>query len=173
MSFSDEPGSPPPDPLEPAHYVAFLEHWAAEFPAAAKSQAHGDLSEPDGGRRDRPPAASLAGADRSSGAQAWGAAPARVTPEPGPLELPRRRQATERLRVRLAPEHLYWLRLTAARAGAKVDESLLVAAGLMLLAERGIDWRAVRSRSDLRAAVAAPSPPPPPPAWTGGSPSEP
>jgi hypothetical protein len=73
--------------------------------------------------------------------------------------LPRRREETESLRVHLAPEQLYWVRLAAARAGSKVDESTLVAAGLALLEQRGLDWRGIRSRSDLRAALAMPPAP--------------
>lgn len=175
MSFIDEPGAPPPDVLEPAHYVTFLEHWAAEFPTAPRSRAAADSGTESAAERPK-------SADPAAGpgfpsplpppppAAEW--APGHGGPiEPGSLRLPRRREATESLRVRLAPEHLYWLRLNAARAGGKVDESVLVAAGLMLLAERAIDWRAMRSRADLRAALAAT--PPPPPAWTAVAPGEP
>jgi len=175
MSFIEEPGTPPPDALEPAHYVTFLEHWAAEFPTAPRSRAAADSGTESTAERPfntdqaaDPGIPSTMPPPPPTGE--WGRGRGGVV-EPGPLELPRRREATESLRVRLSPEHLYWLRLTAARAGDKVDESVLVAAGLMLLAERAIDWRAMRSRADLRAALV--STPPPPPTWTAIAPGEP
>jgi hypothetical protein len=83
------------------------------------------------------------------------------------LRVPRRRAATESLRVRLAPEQLYWLRLAAARAGDKIDESAIVAAGLAILEELDLDWRTIGSRSELAARLTralAPRRPPAPPA---------
>lgn len=68
--------------------------------------------------------------------------------------LPRRREARESLRVQLVPEQLYWLRLAAARAGRKVDESTIVAAGLALLERLDIDWRRIGSRADLAQVLA-------------------
>ncbi|HWN82980.1 MAG TPA: hypothetical protein VNM87_12855, partial [Candidatus Udaeobacter sp.] len=71
MSF-DEPGSPPPDTLEPAHYVAFLEHWAAEFPTVPRSRPL--PAEPEAEQDEHPLAA---------GPQA-GAEPPGATPPPVP-----------------------------------------------------------------------------------------
>jgi hypothetical protein len=69
------------------------------------------------------------------------------------LALPRRRDAKQTLRVRVTDEQLYWLRLAAARAGGKVDESAIVAAGLALLERLAIDWRVIGSRTDLAKAM--------------------
>lgn len=83
------------------------------------------------------------------------------------LKVPRRRAATESLRVRLAPEQLYWLRLAAARAGDKIDESAIVAAGLAILEELDLDWRTIGSRPELAARLTralAPRRPPATPA---------
>lgn len=79
--------------------------------------------------------------------------PPREDSRPPAFILPRRRQASESLRVRLTPEQLYWLRLAAARAGGKIDESAIVAAGIALLERLPIDWRRIASRTDLAQAL--------------------
>ncbi len=68
--------------------------------------------------------------------------------------LPRRREAQEPLRVRLAPQQLYWLRLAAARAGRKIDESVIVSAALALVEWLDIDWRTIGSRADVEKSLA-------------------
>lgn len=67
---------------------------------------------------------------------------------------PRRRDATESVRVKLAPEQFYWLHLAAARAGAKVDQSTIVAAALRLVELHNLDWRQIDSRMTLASALA-------------------
>jgi len=79
--------------------------------------------------------------------------PARGDTRPPGFVLPRRRQTSESLRVRLTPEQLYWLRLAAARAGGKIDESAIIAAGIALLERLPIDWRRIASRTDLAQAL--------------------
>ena len=164
---------------EPAKYVAFLEHWRAESvspldapPAAGPSDPRAEEALPGwgeaaaGGDGERSPMTlpheSLLGARASSA-----------------IRLPKRREAVESLRVRLAPEQLYWLHLAAARAGAKVDASLIVAAGLALLERLPIDWRLVRSRGDLALVIERALLPPAPepeeakeaPGWPGRRPA--
>jgi len=140
-----------PTATEPARYVAFLEHWRAETKAPLEGLPRGDASY-----------AGLRSVDGPHGdPESPAAAPAAVAPLPpegvlypsSGLRIPRRRDAAESIRVRLAPEQLYWLHLAAARAGEKVDASLIVAAGLALLERLPIDWRRVRTRRELALAV--------------------
>jgi hypothetical protein len=83
-----------------------------------------------------------------------GSGPERRRDQDSGFILPRRREAIEPLRVALAPQQLYWVRLAAARAGSKVDESTIVAAGLALLEWMDVDWRTVESRGDLERILA-------------------
>jgi hypothetical protein len=81
---------------------------------------------------------------------------ARAEP-PAPLEgatLPRKREATERLKVRLGAEHREFLRaaVEAAPPGA-IDESAVVAAGLALLKELDLPWGSIASRDELIEAI--------------------
>jgi hypothetical protein len=171
-SMDDLPPQTVPE-SEPAEYVTFLEHWATEFPVPTDVMEERDSipdargSEPRRSATEPPP---IPVPNPSSPPVPPPAGTAGVTGQAGPAllalgspppRLPRRRDETESLRVHLAPEQLYWVRLAAARAGTKVDESALVAAGLALLEQRAIDWRRIRSRGDLRAAL-VPSPAPPP-----------
>ncbi len=145
----ENPEDPTATEAVPAKYVAFLEHWRAESVAPLEAQPRSEPLLPGW----RPEAAA------SHGEESRGPVPS--PPESllhdaasiPAIQLPRRREAVESLRVRLAPEQLYWLQLAAARAGDKVDASLLVAAGLALLERLPIDWRAVRSRRDLEDAL--------------------
>jgi hypothetical protein len=70
------------------------------------------------------------------------------------LTPPRRRDTREALRIRLSSEQFYWLRLAAARAGGKLDESTIIAAAIRLLEQLDIDWRFVDSRTSLARAMA-------------------
>ncbi len=134
----------------PASYTRFLDRWpeVAGGPSARPTQpeatgskeAPGDAAKPDTARkrrrRARPPR--TATGSRAS----------------GPFVAPRRRASTESIKVRLAPEQLYWLRLTAARAGRKVNESMIVAAGLRVIEWLNLDWRCIDSRTAIAAALA-------------------
>ena len=74
-----------------------------------------------------------------------------------PLEgttLPRKREATERLKVRLGAAQREFVRaaVEAAPAGS-IDESAVVAAGLAVLEELDLPWAAIASREDLIEAI--------------------
>jgi hypothetical protein len=58
------------------------------------------------------------------------------------------------MRIRLSSEQFYWLRLAAARAGGKLDESTIIAAAIRLLEQLDIDWRSIDSRASLARAMA-------------------
>jgi hypothetical protein len=144
----ERPEDPTANEPVPAQYVAFLDHWRAESLAPPEAPPRSEPAllgwQPD-----------TAASHEESHVPAPPAAESFLHGAAGRprLRLPRRREAVETLRVRLAPEQLYWLQLAAARAGDKVDPSLLVAAGLALLERLPIDWRAVRSRRDLALAL--------------------
>ena len=76
---------------------------------------------------------------------------------PAPLEgaaLPRKREATERLKVRLSAEQLAFVRSAVAAAPPRaIDESAVVAAGLAVLRELDLPWQAVASREELIEAI--------------------
>jgi hypothetical protein len=159
---------------EPAKYVAFLEHWRTESgsPLGAPPRADPALLgwRPETAAAGEEQRAPMTGPPEST----YGAGPT------SGIRLPKRREAVESLRVRLAPEQLYWLHLAAARAGEKVDASLIVAAGLALLERLPIDWRAMRSRGDLALAIERALLPPVPepeegpvtPEWPGSRPAD-
>ena len=144
----EHPEDPTATEPVPAQYVAFLDHWRAESLAPSEAAPRSEPAllgwQPDSAANHEE---SYVPASPAAESLHHGAAGG-----PG-VRLPRRREAVERLRVRLAPEQLYWLQLAAARAGDKVDPSLLVAAGLALLERLPVDWRAVRSRRDLALAI--------------------
>jgi len=76
-------------------------------------------------------------------------------PEPlGGAALPRKREATERLKVRLSAEQFAFVRsaVAAAPEGA-IDDSAVVAAGLALLRELDLPWQAIASREELIEAI--------------------
>jgi hypothetical protein len=193
MSWIEEPESAArtdPDSGR-AQYVDFLAHWATEFPAPPPAPETAERGATPRSKGIAPKSLEIPPPPPPLDPGAPAPTPAEFPAEPGaqalpPLTLPRRREATESLRVRLAPEQLHWVRLAAARAGSKVDESALVAAGLALLEQRALDWRAIRTRADLRAAlvrgpvvpspaspeVPAPPPPmPPSPSTPGAAPA--
>jgi hypothetical protein len=91
--------------------------------------------------------------DPRAGTRSHSPRPARGDTQSPVFSLPRRRQASESLRVRLTPEQLYWVRLAAARAGSKIDESAIIGAGIALLERLPIDWRRITSRTDLAQAL--------------------
>ena len=68
--------------------------------------------------------------------------------------VPRRREATERVRLRLTPEQKAFLDYASASTheGA-VDPSAIVAVAVALVEELDVAWDAVASRKDLLAAV--------------------
>jgi hypothetical protein len=80
--------------------------------------------------------------------------PAEPEPPLAGTALPRKRDATERLKVRLGAEQSDFLRaaIEAAPAGA-IDESAVVAAGLALIKELDLPWQAIASREDLIEAI--------------------
>ncbi len=133
----------PESPPAPASYLRFLEQWAPASGPAPTPDPAVPAGEPDGRKarvrtsRRRPRRARRAAAGDAL----------------APFLAPRRRTATEPLKVRLAAEQLYWLRLTAARAGRKVSESTIVAAGLRVIEWLDLDWRCIDSRAALAAAL--------------------
>jgi len=145
----DEPRETKPldqEPLpEPVSYLRFLERWdATASAAAARADDALAAAEPAGPqqaeaktRRRKPRPPRVAAASDSL----------------GPFLAPRRREATETIKTRLAPEQLYWLRLTATRAGRKLSESTIIAAGLRVIEWLSLDWRCIDSRAALAAAL--------------------
>jgi hypothetical protein len=80
-----------------------------------------------------------------------------LRPREGLLEsarIPRRRESTERVVLRLAPEQRAFLKEAAKDArGDSIDASAIVAGGLAVLQDLGIDWAAVSSRKELMDAI--------------------
>jgi hypothetical protein len=82
----------------------------------------------------------------------------RTAPEPRDLlegvEIARRREATDRLKVRLTPHQRAFLRdAAAATHGRTVDESAIVAAALALLERLDLPWSSLASREDVIEAI--------------------
>jgi hypothetical protein len=68
--------------------------------------------------------------------------------------IPRKREATERVKLRLTPEQKAFLEYaSAATHEGAVDPSAIVAVAIRLVEELDIQWDAVASRKDLLAAV--------------------
>lgn len=151
-----DPESPRPEPVS---YLRFLERWdaAAGAPAARQGGTGPGAAGPEraGDAAAAAPRAGEKAAPRAHGRRPHRRARAETAGDSlGPFLAPRRRTTTETIKVRLAPEQLYWLRLTAARAGRKVSESTIVAAGLRLVEWLDLDWRCIDSRTALAAALA-------------------
>ena len=140
---ADEPLDPESPPA-PASYVSFLERWNP--PPGSPSAPGTTPPEPAPVERKARTASSRRKARRTRPSAAGDAL--------APFLAPRRRTATEPIKVRLAAEQLYWLRLTAARAGRKVNEATIVAAGLRVIEWLDLDWRCIDSRAALAAALA-------------------
>ena len=69
-------------------------------------------------------------------------------------EIAPRRAASARLKVRLTPEQLAFVREAAAAThGGQIDESAVVAAALTLLHRLEIPWTSLASREDLMEAI--------------------